>query len=69
MPDLQWGKDRSPNAEKRMMYPPSRRNLILVAALIALVAALAFTVRSDLTNKFFLGDETGSIGERLRPVR
>ena len=59
-----------------MMYLPSRRkgsrarrNLILLATLIGLVAVLAFTVRSDLTNKLFSGDETGSIGERLRPVR
>jgi hypothetical protein len=59
-----------------MMYLPSRRkgsrgrrNLIVLVTLIGLVAVLALTVRSNLTNKFFLDDETGSIGERLRPVR
>jgi hypothetical protein len=58
------------------MYLPSlrkdsrgRRNLIVVGTIIGLFLVLAFTAGPELMTKFFLGDETGSIGERLRPVR
>ena len=60
--------------KKRMIYLPPRRkgrlDLVIVAAILGLFLVLAFIAGPILMDKFFLGDETGSIGsERLRPVR
>jgi hypothetical protein len=71
-------KERSsPEFEKRMKYLPTRAKdskgrlyLILIGAVLGFFLVLAFTAGPMLLDKFFLGDETGSIrGERLRPVR